>query len=69
MIRGIRRLPRGRSARRLEDRASRIDAAARCRLAERLFNQPLQSRIANTTIMVIEIPLTVGAILRYHWWH
>jgi hypothetical protein len=23
-------------------------------LAERLFNQPLQSRIANTTIMVIE---------------
>jgi len=40
--------------RRLEDRASRIDAAAGHGLAERLFNQPLQSRIANTTIMVIE---------------
>jgi hypothetical protein len=54
MIRGTRRLPRGRSARRLEDRASRIEAATRDRLSERLFNQPLQSRIANTTIMVIE---------------
>jgi subtilase family serine protease len=38
--------------RRLEDRASRIDVWRR--LAERIYNQPLQSRIANTTIVVIE---------------
>jgi hypothetical protein len=38
--------------RRLEDRASRIDVGRR--LAERIYNQPLQSRIANTTIVVIE---------------
>jgi hypothetical protein len=38
--------------RRLEDRASRIDVGRR--LAARIYNQPLQSRIANTTIVVIE---------------
>jgi hypothetical protein len=38
-------------------------------LAERLFNRPLQPRIANTTIMVIATSLTVGATLSDRWWH
>jgi hypothetical protein len=32
-------------------------------VAERFFNQPLHSHIANTTIMVIAIPHTVWVIL------
>jgi hypothetical protein len=50
--------------------AGAIAAAATCRrgLAKRFYNQPLQSRIANTTIMVIAESSTVGAILRYRWW-
>ena len=36
---------------------------------ERLHNRPPQSRIANTTIMVIAISLTVVAILCHRRWH
>jgi hypothetical protein len=43
--------------------------AAEARLDERLYNQAQQSRIANTTIVVIAISLTVVAILWYRWWH
>jgi hypothetical protein len=53
--------------RRLEDRASRIDAGGGRELAERLFNQPPRSRLANTTIMGNRIPITGGAILWYLW--
>ncbi len=49
--------------RRLEDLA----AATESGLGERLYNQPPQSRIANTTIVVIAISLTVVAILCYCW--
>ena len=37
--------------------------AQRRRAGRALFNQPPQSRIANTTIMVIAVSLTVEAIL------
>jgi ubiquinone biosynthesis protein len=55
--------------RRLEDLASRLDGAAESELGERLYNRPPQSRVANTTIVVIAISLTVVAILWYRWWH
>jgi hypothetical protein len=44
-------------------------SAAGARLVESLYNQPQQSRIANTTIVVIAILLNVMAILWYRWWH
>jgi hypothetical protein len=53
--------------RRLEDVVSRLDAAAKSGLDDRLHNQPAQSRIANTTIVVIAISLTGVAILCYRW--
>jgi hypothetical protein len=53
--------------RRLEDVVSRLDAAAKSGLDDRLHNQPAQSRIANTTIVVIAISLTGMAILCYRW--
>jgi hypothetical protein len=46
-----------------------LDTAAKSRLDDRLHNQPTQSRIANTTIVVIAISLTAVAILCYRWWH
>jgi ubiquinone biosynthesis protein len=55
--------------RRLEEIARRLEAAAGAGSGERLYNHPPQSRIANTTIVVIAISLTVVAILWYRWWH
>ena len=43
----------------------RLDAGG----AERLHSWDVQSRIANTTIMVIAILLSDVAILCYRWWH
>jgi hypothetical protein len=54
---------------RVEDLAARLGAARELRLGERLYNQPQQSRIANTTIVVIAISVTTVAILWYCWWH
>ena len=45
-----------------------VGGLIRISLAERLFNQPPQSRIANTTIMVIAVSLTVGQSYWCHWW-
>jgi ubiquinone biosynthesis protein len=53
--------------RRLEGLASRLDEAAEHERGRRLYNGS-QSRIANTTIVVIAISLTVVAILCYRWW-
>jgi hypothetical protein len=55
--------------RRLDDVVSRLDAPAKSGLDDCLHNQPAQSRIANTTIVVIAISLTGVAILCYRWWH
>jgi hypothetical protein len=54
--------------RRREDLASRLGAAAESGLGRRLYSHSLQSRIANTTIVVIAISLTAVAILCYRWW-
>jgi hypothetical protein len=47
----------------------RVGAAGELRLGDRLYNRPQQSRIANTTIVVIAISVTIVAILWYCWWH
>jgi hypothetical protein len=56
--------PRG-----LEDLAAGSNLAAEATPGERLRDWPQQSRIANTTIVVIAISLTVATILWYGWWH
>ncbi|HEY1454063.1 MAG TPA: hypothetical protein VGF57_11430 [Roseiarcus sp.] len=55
--------------RRREDLARRLGAAAVSGFGRRLYSHSLQSRIANTTIVVIVISFTVVAILCYRWWH
>jgi hypothetical protein len=55
--------------RRLEDVVGRLDLAAKSGLDDRLHSLPAQSRIANTTIVVIAISMTAVAILCYRWWH
>ena len=32
-------------------------------------HMPLQSHIANISIMVIAVSLAVGTILQFRWWH
>jgi hypothetical protein len=60
------RFPRRWSAARLADlRAASERALEKWRS---LYNWLLQSRIANTTIVVIAISLTAVAILWYRWW-
>ena len=54
--------------RRLENLAAFLDASAEAGSGEHLHSEARQSRIANTTIVVIAFSITIVAILCYRWW-